>query len=100
MGAPAAGRVGAERRRVVRNAVNIGIDAYGEAARLACGAYIAVMDDDVIDMPAGWDRAMTAAFEADPLLGFLAADVVQDDVTRGESRGWPATSGRSTTAGS
>lgn len=78
---------GAERRRVVRNAVNIGIDAYGEASRLACGAYITVMDDDVIDMPAGWDRAMTAAFEADPLLGFLAADVVQDDLTRGGKPG-------------
>lgn len=76
-----------ERRRVVRNTLNIGIDAYGEAARLAVGAYIAVMDDDVIDLPAAWDGAMIRAFEADPSLGFLAADVVQDDVTSGGKPG-------------
>ncbi|MBI1865467.1 MAG: glycosyltransferase [Nitrospirae bacterium] len=79
--------LGPERRRVVRSAVNCGIDAYGEAARIAEGAYIVVMDDDVIYLPAAWDEAMVRAFAVDPALGFLAADVVQDDVTRGGKPG-------------
>jgi GT2 family glycosyltransferase len=41
------------------------------------------MDDDVIELPSGWLGEMVRAFETVPRAGYLAANVVQDEITNG-----------------
>jgi hypothetical protein len=41
------------------------------------------MDDDVLAVSKGWDRATIDAFDRFPRLGFLAMNVVQDKYTNG-----------------
>jgi len=73
--------------RVVHSGVNIGLNAVAAGIRLARGIYIIELDDDVLDFPAGWLGDMIAAFDAVPRAGYLAADVVQNEVTNGAKPG-------------
>lgn len=69
--------------RVVHSAQNIGLNGVAAAVRLARGHYIVEMDDDILRVPKGWLPEMIRCFEAVPNAGYLAANVVQDDLTNG-----------------
>jgi GT2 family glycosyltransferase len=66
------------RLMVLRSPSNIGTNAYARAFRRATQPYMIELDDDVIDAPQYWDRAMKEAFQAIPQAGFLAANIVDD----------------------
>jgi len=71
------------RVRVVHSPENIGLNGVAASVRLARGNYLLEMDDDVIDVPSGWLAEMIRSFEAMPRAGYLAANVVQNDLTDG-----------------
>lgn len=66
------------RLRVVHHAENVGQNAYREASALTSAPYLVELDDDMIDAPAEWDRALLEAFECLPQVGFLAANLVDN----------------------
>jgi GT2 family glycosyltransferase len=66
------------RLRVVLHPENIGQNAYAEATRLTSAPYIVELDDDMIDAPPEWDRALLEAFQKLPKIGFLAANLVNN----------------------
>ena len=63
---------------VVHHEDNIGTNAYARAVALTSAPYIVEVDDDVIEAPHGWDRAMHDAFVKIPSIGYLVADLKQD----------------------
>ena len=69
--------------RVIHHADNIGLNAIPACARLARGDYLLKIDDDVLEVPPQWLTEMIRAFEVVPRAGYLAANVVQDEVTNG-----------------
>jgi GT2 family glycosyltransferase len=69
--------------RVVHHGDNIGVNAYAASVRLARGEYLLEIDDDVVQVPPGWLAEMIRGFKALPRAGYLAANVVQDEVTNG-----------------
>lgn len=69
--------------RVVHHTSNIGLNGVAACVRLAQGWYLLEMDDDVLEVPAGWLAEMIRTFDAVPRAGFLAANVVQDGSTNG-----------------
>jgi glycosyltransferase involved in cell wall biosynthesis len=62
---------------------NIGTNAYALGFLQARYRYLVCMDDDVLALSSGWDRAAIDAFQRFPRLGFLAMNVVQDKYTNG-----------------
>ena len=66
------------RIRLVHHPENIGQNAYAEACRLTSAPYIVELDDDMIDAPPAWDRALLEAYERLPRIGFLAANLVDN----------------------
>lgn len=68
---------------VIHNQENVGVNGVAAAVRRSRGFYLVEMDDDVIDVPDGWLAGMIEAFRAVPRAGYLAANVVQDDITDG-----------------
>jgi glycosyltransferase involved in cell wall biosynthesis len=62
---------------------NIGTNAYALGFLQAHYKYLVCMDDDVLALSSGWDRATIDAFQRFPRLGFLAMNVVQDKYTNG-----------------
>lgn len=73
--------------RHVRLRRNIGTNAYALGFLEAQYQYLVDMDDDILAVSKGWDRATIDAFDAFPRLGFLAMNVVQDRYTDGAKRG-------------
>lgn len=71
------------RIRVVHSTENVGLNAVAAAVRLARGSYIVEMDDDVLIVPDGWLAEMIRCFDAVPKAGYLASNVVQNDLTNG-----------------
>jgi glycosyltransferase involved in cell wall biosynthesis len=69
--------------RHVRLGRNIGTNAYALGFLQAKYKYLVCMDDDVLALSKGWDRATIDAFDRFPGLGFLAMNVVQDQYTNG-----------------
>jgi glycosyltransferase involved in cell wall biosynthesis len=69
--------------RHVRLKRNIGTNAYALGFLQARYKYLVCMDDDVLALSKGWDRATIDAFNRFPGLGFLAMNVVQDQYTNG-----------------
>jgi GT2 family glycosyltransferase len=67
------------RVRVVAHPRNIGQNAYAEAFRLISSEYMVELDDDVVDAPADWDRMLLDGFRGLPDIGFLAADLEDDE---------------------
>jgi GT2 family glycosyltransferase len=67
------------RIKVVNHPENIGQNAYARAFELTSAPYMLELDDDVIDAPEGWDRALMEAYEKLPKVGFLAANLVDDE---------------------
>lgn len=71
------------RVRVIFHHENIGTNAKGKAAELCNGEFIIGIDDDVIEFPQEWVDKMVRAYRSVPKLGYLAANVIQDDKTNG-----------------
>ncbi len=70
---------------VVHNPTNIGVNAYARLFPNTSGDYLIEVDDDVIDAPPGWDKALVDAFAKVPNIGYLAANLVHNphDITSG-----------------
>jgi GT2 family glycosyltransferase len=67
------------RIRVVHHSKNIGSNAYEQGFRLTSAQYLIDLDDDVTGAPPEWDRTLLEAYDRIPRLGFLAADLEDDD---------------------
>jgi GT2 family glycosyltransferase len=67
------------RLRVVHHQDNIGMNGYAEAFARASAPYLVEVDDDVTRAPDAWDRALLDAFRRLPQVGFLAADLEEND---------------------
>ena len=63
---------------VVRHHENIGLNAYAAAVARTTAPYLLELDDDIIDAPEGWDRALLDAFLLLPRVGFLQARLADD----------------------
>ena len=61
------------RIRVVNHDENIGQSGYARAFRETSEPFMLELDDDMIDAPQDWDRAMLEAYQALPKVGFLQA---------------------------
>ena len=72
--------------RHVRLERNYGISAYALGFLQAKYKYLIAMDDDILALSKGWDRATIDAFHRFPRLGFLAMNVVQDKYTNGAKK--------------
>jgi O-antigen/teichoic acid export membrane protein len=69
--------------RVIRNNDNIGNNAKSKLVDIASGDFIVGVDDDVIEFPDSWVENMVSAYKSVPYMGYLVADVVQDEKTNG-----------------
>ncbi len=70
--------------RVVHHPENVGLNAVALMVKLARGFYTVELDDDVLRFPDDWLNKMLYAFKHGPNMGYLAANVVQDELTTGE----------------
>jgi GT2 family glycosyltransferase len=68
---------------VVHHPENIGQNAYAHAVPLTAAPHFIELDDDVVEAPAGWDRAMRDAFERLPEIGYLQAKLADDGLSPG-----------------
>ena len=66
------------RVRLVLHEHNIGVNAYADAFPLTSAPYLLEVDDDVVDAPQDWDRALLEAFKKLPEVGFLEAKLADD----------------------
>jgi O-antigen biosynthesis protein len=66
------------RRRIIHSGTNLGHNAYSRAIALTTAPYIIELDDDVIEAPEGWDRALLEAYRALPDVGYLGANLMDD----------------------
>jgi GT2 family glycosyltransferase len=66
------------RIKVVQSRANVGQSGYARAFALTSSEYLIDLDDDVVDAPAYWDRALLEAYTKLPRVGFLAANLVED----------------------
>lgn len=69
--------------RHVRLKRNYGTNAYALGFLQARYKYLVDMDDDILALSKGWDKATIDAFLRFPRLGFLAMNVIQDKYTNG-----------------
>jgi GT2 family glycosyltransferase len=67
------------RVRVVHHDENIGQNAYALAFRDTTSDYLVEIDDDIIDAPQDWDATLLDAFERLPTVGYLAANLRDDE---------------------
>jgi GT2 family glycosyltransferase len=67
------------RIRTVNHSHNIGQNAYARAFGMTKSPHLVELDDDVIEAPREWDRMMLEAFTRLPKVGFLSADLVDDE---------------------
>ena len=71
--------LGDPRLDIVHHSRNIGQNAYAEAFERTSSSYLVEVDDDVVEAPENWDHMLLEAFERIPNIGFLAADLVDDE---------------------
>jgi GT2 family glycosyltransferase len=71
------------RIRVVNHDENIGQSGYARAFRETTEPFMLELDDDMIDAPQDWDRAMLEAYQALPKVGFLQARLADDGFSPG-----------------
>ncbi|MBN1633697.1 MAG: glycosyltransferase [Ignavibacteria bacterium] len=62
---------------------NIGNNAKGKVIDMMNSDFRICLDDDIIQFPENWVRKMINAFKVEPLLGYLALDVIQNEYTDG-----------------
>lgn len=70
--------------RVIHHPENVGLNAVALGVKLARGYYIVELDDDVVHFPEDWLAKLLHAFKKVPQIGYMAANVVQDEFTNGE----------------
>ena len=66
---------------------NYGLNAYKDLFSQAKGDYIVTVDDDVLGFPPNVDRIFAEYMEAFPDYGYLALNVVQNELTNGAKPG-------------
>jgi GT2 family glycosyltransferase len=71
------------RIRVVHHPRNIGQSGYAHAFPLTTAPYLIELDDDVVEAPPAWDRAMLDAFLELPQIGYLQAKLADDGLSPG-----------------
>ena len=69
--------------KYIRKNSNIGLELYHELFDLAQGEYLIDLDDDVLDLPFGFEQKFEEYFAAFPDYGLLGLDVVQNEHTNG-----------------
>ncbi|MBI5403108.1 MAG: glycosyltransferase [Ignavibacteriae bacterium] len=69
--------------KVINSESNLGNNAKSRAVEQAKGDFIIGVDDDIISFPENWVNDMVRAYKSVPCMGYLVADVVQDDKTNG-----------------
>jgi GT2 family glycosyltransferase len=67
------------RLRIVHHDRNIGQNAYALAFRDTDSDFLVEVDDDIIDAPQDWDATLLDAYERLPTIGFLAANLRDDE---------------------
>jgi GT2 family glycosyltransferase len=67
------------RIRLINHPKNIGQNAYAKAYPLTSASHIVELDDDVIEAPWHWDETLLTAFRCLPTIGFLAANLIEDE---------------------
>jgi GT2 family glycosyltransferase len=67
------------RFRVVHHPENICQNGFPRAFALTSSDYLVTLGDDIIDAPKRWDEALLDAFRRLPSVGFLAADLADDE---------------------
>jgi GT2 family glycosyltransferase len=70
--------------RVIHHPENVGLNGVALGVVRTRGYYIVELDDDVVRFPDDWLSTMLAAFKKVPQIGYMAANVVQDETTTGE----------------
>jgi GT2 family glycosyltransferase len=70
--------------RVINYPENVGLNAVALAVGRARGYYLVELDDDVVRFPDDWLAKMLHAFKMVPQIGYMAANVIQDETTTGE----------------
>jgi GT2 family glycosyltransferase len=70
--------------RVIHHPENVGLNGVALSVQAARGYYVIKLDDDVMRFPDDWLPKMLRAFKKVPQIGYMAANVVQDDLTTGE----------------
>jgi GT2 family glycosyltransferase len=70
--------------RAINHPENVGLNAVALAVAQARGYYIVELDDDVVRFPDDWLAKMLHAFKKVPQIGYLVANVIQDETTTGE----------------
>lgn len=73
--------------RVFHSPKNVGLNGVARSVKLARGYYLVELDDDVISFPDDWLPDMLDAFHTVPRAGYLAANVVRDEITNGNRPG-------------
>lgn len=71
------------RIRVVHHDRNIGVNGYAAAFGLTRAPFLLELDDDVVDAPEGWDAVLLDAFRRLPDVGYLQANLVDDEHDEG-----------------
>jgi GT2 family glycosyltransferase len=71
------------RIHVVRHERNIGVNAYARAFAMTSAPHMIELDDDVVDAPHGWDATLLDAFGRLPDVGYLQANLVDDEHDEG-----------------
>lgn len=72
-----------ERIRIIFSKENIGTNAKSQAVSNCKGEFIFGIDDDVLEFPENWAEKMIEAYKSVPRLGYLSADVIQNQYTNG-----------------
>jgi GT2 family glycosyltransferase len=70
--------------RVIHHPENVGLNGVALATKAARGYYVIKLDDDVMRFPDNWLAKLLDAFKRVPEIGYMACNVVQDDLTMGE----------------
>lgn len=74
------------RLHVTYNESNKGLEEYKKLLKIASrnnNDYIVIIDDDVLEFPNYFDKKLVSTMEVYNNVGFLALDVVQDEMTNG-----------------
>jgi GT2 family glycosyltransferase len=70
--------------RVINHPENVGLNAVALAVKEARGYYLVELDDDVVRFPDDWLSKLLNAFKRVPQIGYMAANVIQNESTTGE----------------
>jgi GT2 family glycosyltransferase len=70
--------------RVIHHSENVGLNGVALSVNAARGYYLIKMDDDIMRYPDDWLPKLLNAFKKVPEIGYMACNVVQDELTTGE----------------